>query len=303
VRAVASLISALAVVAGLSSPSPASPLVVVAPHPDDEVLIAAGTIARAVKAGERVSVIVLTNGDYTCARDGWRRQRESVDALARLGVPEEAITFLGYPDGYLGALGDVALPPVERRAADGRCLPGATTYGARGHRHADEHTARTGAPAPYTAHALVEDLAAALARAGIGAAPARLVTTHARDRHPDHAATYRFVRRALEQLPAPVDVELRRAIVHAGGCWPVVPCGGEAFHPTDALPALPADYADLPPPTRPAIAPALRPEEKLALIGRFASQLDLPLEHDWLAAFARTDEPYWPEHVVVSARR
>jgi LmbE family N-acetylglucosaminyl deacetylase len=266
-------------------------------------LIAAGAIARAVAAGDRVSVIVLTNGDYTCARDGWRRQRESIAALQHLHVREEAVTFLGYPDGHLAELGETPLAPVERRAADGSCGRGATTYGARGRGHADEHTARTGAPAPYTAAALVEDLAAALARAGVGATGARLVTTHARDRHPDHAATYRFVRRALEHLPMPYDIELRRVIVHAGGCWPVVPCGTEPYHPTAPMPALPSDFADLPAPSRAPIAPALVPEEKLALIGLHASQLDLPLAHDWLAAFARTDEIFWSEHIADQRRR
>jgi hypothetical protein len=69
------------------------------------------------------------------------------------------------------------------------------------------------------------------------------------------------------------------------------------------MPALPSDFADLPAPSRAPIAPALVPEEKLALIGLHASQLDLPLAHDWLAAFARTDEIFWSEHIADQRRR
>ena len=51
------------------------------------------------------------------------RESESVRGLAELGLDEQHVYFLGYPDGYLARLGHVALPPVERRI-DGQCVHG-----------------------------------------------------------------------------------------------------------------------------------------------------------------------------------
>ena len=117
-RAAIVALSALAVAGTLSCRSAAPPpkepqrdLVVVAPHPDDETLIAAGILEAAGAHGGRVAVIVVTNGDFTCERDGHVRQGETVAALAKLGVAEEDIHFLGYPDGWLAELGDEPLPP------------------------------------------------------------------------------------------------------------------------------------------------------------------------------------------------
>jgi LmbE family N-acetylglucosaminyl deacetylase len=47
----------------------AGPMLVVAAHPDDEALGAAGAIARARASGRRVFVAVVTNGD------SWLRQK------------------------------------------------------------------------------------------------------------------------------------------------------------------------------------------------------------------------------------
>jgi GlcNAc-PI de-N-acetylase len=50
-----------------TAPTPAAPgaVLVVAAHPDDEALGAAGVIARAVADGRPVFVAVVTNGDST----------------------------------------------------------------------------------------------------------------------------------------------------------------------------------------------------------------------------------------------
>src|SRR4051812_48996156 len=66
-------------------------LLVIAPHPDDEVLIAGGVVARARAEGRKVAVAIVTNGDFTCARDGHLRQDETIAALASLGVKEDEV--------------------------------------------------------------------------------------------------------------------------------------------------------------------------------------------------------------------
>ena len=77
-------------------------------HPDDEALISAGTIARAVDAGHRVVLVLATDGgagffdpallstDETLAD---RRRREAQDSADVLGV--HRLVFLGYADSGL----------------------------------------------------------------------------------------------------------------------------------------------------------------------------------------------------------
>jgi LmbE family N-acetylglucosaminyl deacetylase len=74
---------------------------VIAPHPDDEVLGAGGTIARLVAAGQDVVVAVVTSGqppDYP-AEDVARVRREAEKAHKLLGVRETL--WLGLPAARL----------------------------------------------------------------------------------------------------------------------------------------------------------------------------------------------------------
>ncbi len=93
-------------------------LMVIAPHPDDESLGTAGLIQAVLAKGGEVQVVVVTNGDGQAAgpffsdakflfnsnnfiKYGRERQQESLKALSRLGVSEDKVIFLGYPDGKL----------------------------------------------------------------------------------------------------------------------------------------------------------------------------------------------------------
>ncbi len=90
-------------------------ILILAPHPDDEAIACAGVIQEAVKAGAKVRIVYLTNGDHnefafivyekriTMRQNefihmGKVRQQESVKAMKFLGVPESELIFLGYPD-------------------------------------------------------------------------------------------------------------------------------------------------------------------------------------------------------------
>jgi len=75
-------------------------------HPDDIDFGAAGTVARWVEAGTKVTYAVVTDGDAggfdpAVAREEIPRIRraEQQEAAAELGVSE--VVFLGYPDGRL----------------------------------------------------------------------------------------------------------------------------------------------------------------------------------------------------------
>lgn len=275
---------------------PGRALVVIAPHPDDETLIAAGILEAAHTRGARVAVVVVTNGDFTCERDGHVRQGETVAALAKLGVAEEDVHFLGYPDGWLAELGAEPLPPIERRAVDHSCAKQSGTYAERGASHADEHTARTGTAGTYDAASLEGDLAALLGRLH----PRDVYVTHPLDSHPDHAATYVYVRRALDRLGG-TPPHIHRAIVHAGACWPngralAEPCPVIGTHDlTSPIPPLPDPYAGYAPRERVTVPD---PARKLAAISSYVSQLGSDPDHDWLTTFARSDEPFYPEDLL-----
>jgi LmbE family N-acetylglucosaminyl deacetylase len=84
----------------ISANSPANAkILVVSPHPDDDVLMSAGVIHKAAQRGEPVRVVYMTNGDVGGEASGYGREREAVRALGRLGVSQDDAIFLGYPDG------------------------------------------------------------------------------------------------------------------------------------------------------------------------------------------------------------
>ena len=90
-------------------------LLILAPHPDDEVMATGGVIQKALKAKARVKVLFLTNGDHNepafivyekrltmrkgeFIHMGQVRRKESLEALNKLGLTEKDCIFLGYPD-------------------------------------------------------------------------------------------------------------------------------------------------------------------------------------------------------------
>jgi len=90
---------------------PRTSLLVLAPHPDDEVLATGGLIHALARRGDAVRVLVLTDG----SRGGFRserddayvelRERETRAGLERLGVRD--VAFFGYPDGGLAGASDL----------------------------------------------------------------------------------------------------------------------------------------------------------------------------------------------------
>lgn len=274
-------------------------ILVLAPHPDDEILMAGGVIARAKAEGKRVAVAIVTNGDLGCERDGVRREKESVAAIAKVGGADQ-VFFLGYPDGSLEHLGPVPLTPLPRRDLQGQCTTGNTTYAALGVGHTDVHTLFEGEPAVYTSASLTEDLTSLLD----ALAPRDVFVSHPIDEHPDHAFTYIYLRRALEH--ADVDPPtIHRALVHIGGCYPtdvgMPPCPEVHFDPTKRIPPLPPLYANYRPSEHrevPSVMQVLDPAHnpKYQAIAAYPSQTG-PLEPhlSYLFSFARTDENFFPE--------
>ena len=255
-------------------------VLVIAPHPDDEILCCGGILARASARGIAARVAFVTNGDGSrtgqifktlrqpLARDNdlfsiaQHRQIEALDALQKVGIGEADADFLGFPDGGLTAItrmqGDeIYWAPTTRR----------------------NHVAypRAYAPGARYLRGVLLDLMTKI----IGDfAPTLILTGHHLDTHPDHAATYPLAVAASERAGLKAAPRIGQYLVHYG-IWPV-PNGLHADQPI-APPAalLKRDWQSL----------ALSPDEiaaKLAALECYDSQLvSLPR---YLRAFVRRNE-------------
>src|SRR5436305_3076419 len=123
-------------------------ILVLAPHPDDEVLGAGGVLREAVRRGLPTRVVFLTFGDsnewsFLAYRKrpvvmpravlamGAVRRREALAAAAALGVPAADLTFLGYPDyGTLDIWRShwAQSPPDRGRLTRARAVPYPTAF-------------------------------------------------------------------------------------------------------------------------------------------------------------------------------
>lgn len=195
-------------------------VIVIAPHPDDELLALGGTIAHLKATGHQVLVVFLTNGDANRAAKsvftlnplrraedfralGYRRQKEAVASLRVLGVPVGSVLFLGYPDGGLTAL----LGKHWKREE-----PYTSPFTKANHAfYRNSFNAR----ALYCGEDLVADLALILRRFS----PTVIYMPHPEDGHPDHRAAVQLTLAALATVDLPEDPQLRLYIVHAPS-WP-----------------------------------------------------------------------------------
>lgn len=119
---------------------------ILAPHPDDEVIGCGALIARKIEAGSHVSVAILTDGAATAkpanaSREAKAKVREAEArrALAFLGLPSEHLHFLGFEDGKLHA-DALALESRIRQLID-RIEPTELYVTCRLDRHTDHQTA------------------------------------------------------------------------------------------------------------------------------------------------------------------
>lgn len=93
-----------------SVPRPKTTLIM-APHPDDEILCCAATIQEKLAQGEKVKVIFWTSGDgkksdfpSQSIAYGKHRERESLTAAEKLGLKRSDLFFLNFPDQGLQKL-------------------------------------------------------------------------------------------------------------------------------------------------------------------------------------------------------
>lgn len=261
----------------LPSPSASTRLLLVAPHPDDEALAAGGILQQILKAGGEVRVVFLTNGDgfwraaWALKRTwptpdlllhlGKLRMAESQRALRHLGLPPEAMVYLGFPDGELERLWLYGWKSTitSRHTGASRVPYDLPTRGI-----------------PYEAAALVKLLQNLLE----DFQPNLILAPYALDGHPDHRATYNFLLYALATCPH-LRPDIYTYVVHHGE-WPS-PWGLHAhlllgppreLHPYGPWLALNLDEAE-----------AHRKGEAISL---YATQMRVMA--GWLLSFARANE-------------
>ncbi|MEW8050556.1 MAG: PIG-L family deacetylase [Candidatus Thiodiazotropha sp.] len=169
-------------------------ILVVAPHPDDDIITASGVIADAVNRGEQVTVVFVTNGDISGVAQGLVRQSEAVNAqVGYLGTTESDLIFLGYPDGGLDEIYRFYTDETDVYTTG---FGQSTTYGNRGLGGTDYHTFRFGSPANYNRFNIISDLASIFDTYR----PDHIFTTSEFDNHTDHSTTYELVLLGLQNV-------------------------------------------------------------------------------------------------------
>jgi LmbE family N-acetylglucosaminyl deacetylase len=258
----------------------ATSLLVVSPHPDDEVLCCSGVIQRVLHAGGRVSIVWFTSGDGSeldllvvekslflrpskLRELAVRRMQESRDAAAVLGVPADRLYFLGYPDrGILPLFTDYYITTYRSRFTTASAVP---------------YPGTVSPGRPYTGQNLEHDFESVLDKVH----PTMVLAPSPRDAHPDHRATGLVTIRAMVRRN-----ELSRVrywIVHGGEFWPV-PRGYEP------------DLQMTPPPLGHGLSQTpfkLEPDEeqrKRQAISAYHTQMEVM--SSFLLSFVRTTELY-----------
>jgi LmbE family N-acetylglucosaminyl deacetylase len=95
-------------------PKEAQSILIIAPHPDDEILCCSDVIQKSLQKGLNVKIVVVTNGDALSdeyfLQSRWygsQRASESLAAARKMGLDKNDIFFLGFPDQGLQHLSDV----------------------------------------------------------------------------------------------------------------------------------------------------------------------------------------------------
>ncbi len=207
----------------MPEPSARDRLLIFAPHCDDETLGCAGLIAMARRIGAAIKIVVVTNGDASFSTAissvkispsqhvemAYARQAETLAALRELGLSEDDVIFLGYPDGGTAAMWF-------------DCWNFQHLFRSKFTRQDRSPYRNSFRPnAPYCGMAEWEDI-----RRLIQAfKPTAVYTTHPNDLHRDHWATHAFVTAALESLKLEGDKAAQKArhftyLIHRGDGWP-----------------------------------------------------------------------------------
>lgn len=193
-------------VSSVATTPPSGDILIIAAHPDDDIISSAGITYG---ASGNVTVAFLTNGsecrvatetepETGCSPDeiGPQREAEAVAGEAVLGLSESHVIFLSYPPGLDNGLNAVRYPGAFSLPDN---LLHTQTYAEHGLNNTDWHDTRTGLlgnHADFTQENLHADLVALIE----AYMPDDIFTHSYWDRHPDHGITYMEVTEALKEV-------------------------------------------------------------------------------------------------------
>lgn len=171
-------------------------ILVLAPHIDDEIIATGGAIQSALSMSAQVKVVYMTNGDDNLGsvlREdktleptpddfvalGEQRMIEGKKATKLLGLNDENLIFLGYPDkGLYPMLNNNYNNPYTSQSTRFNYNPYNGTFDSKQN---------------YTGANVVDDLQRIIS----DYKPTIIFVSHPRDQHPDHSSTYGFMEKSL----------------------------------------------------------------------------------------------------------
>jgi len=257
-------------------------ILILAPHPDDEVMATGGVVQKALKAKAKIKVLFLTNGDHNelafivyekrltmrkgeFIHMGQVRRKESIEALKKLGLTEKDCIFLGYPDfGTMEILlkywGDTKPFKYALTRISGVPYSNCLSYGA-----------------PYVGESILNDMEKVIR----DFKPTKVFISNPLDVNRDHRSLYLFLQIALWDLEG----EIKKPIifpylVHMKG-WPE-PRG---YHPD----------LELAPPD------SLKSDE-ISWLGLELTDEEVGMKHDALECYKSQNE-YNPIYLFTFARK
>lgn len=190
-------------------------ILVLAPHPDDEVLGCGGIIQKAVDKKLPISIVFFTYGDnnqwsFIVYRErpvvlprsvrqmGLVRHDEAINAAKVFGLNSDQLIFLGYPD----------FQTLNIWYSHWGSTPPARSMLTRVNRVPYSNAFRPGAM--YKGEEILKDLETVILKFN----PTKIFVSHPADHNPDHQALYLFTRVALWNLEGKINAELYPYIIH-----------------------------------------------------------------------------------------
>ena len=207
-------------------------ILVLVPHPDDDILSTAGLTQQALDKGLPVKVVWMTVGDYNetsfalyrkeitldpteALRLGETRREEATAAQGLLGVTPDQIVFFGYPDGG-------GLEIFEKHWGESEPYQALLSQMAE-----VPYTFAQSPGAPYQGESIVADIHQIIEEFQ----PTKIFTSHPGDLHPDHQTVPLYLQIALWDLEERIQPEVYHFITHYGR-WPQ-PRGFQPEHPLE----------------------------------------------------------------------
>lgn len=274
-------------------------ILLLAPHNDDEALMCAGVIAHSLANGAEVKVVVVTNGDKKGRRMAAVRMKETLRAMACLGLGEAHIVFLGYGD--TGKEENSFLKRLYEAETDTTLVSsnvGDETYGFPG--IPEYHYQKYGAHGRYDRATFRGDLKAVIK----DFTPDHIFVSSLYETHPDHATLYKFTIEAviaIKRNNAAFSPTLHEYLVHSHDSddfWPARDAKNSPVVPFSKPISLEAetllDWDKREILTVPSLMQHLprSKNQKYRVISQYRSQRP-SRNHKYLYSYVKLDEIFW----------